>query len=108
LLRDTDHVVVCDAVDQFVVGIDTCASGLPVDDNREGLVFLSELFLLHVQWFLFIFLAGETPISMKSARGIVATVRISELFPAPLGPSSPNILLPMVSDTFLNARTPFG
>ena len=38
----------------------------------------------------------------------VATVRMSELLPAPFGPSRPNILLPIVSDTFLSARTPFG
>jgi hypothetical protein len=35
-------------------------------------------------------------------------VRISELLPAPFGPSRPNILLPMVSERFLSALTPFG
>ncbi len=33
----------------------------------------------------------------------VATVRISVLLPAPLGPSSPNMLLPMESETFFSA-----
>src|SRR4051794_39073162 len=38
----------------------------------------------------------------------VATVRMSELLPAPLGPRSPNIRLPIVSERFFNAFTPFG
>ena len=35
-------------------------------------------------------------------------VRISVDFPAPLGPSRPNIPGPIVSDTLLSARTPLG
>jgi hypothetical protein len=35
-------------------------------------------------------------------------VRMSELLPAPFGPSSPNILLPTESERFFSARTPFG
>jgi hypothetical protein len=38
----------------------------------------------------------------------VAIVRISELFPAPFGPTSPNMLLPMENERFLSAFTPFG
>ena len=38
----------------------------------------------------------------------VAIVRISELFPAPFGPTSPNMLLPIESERFLRALTPFG
>src|SRR5579871_2269414 len=38
----------------------------------------------------------------------VATVRISVLLPAPLGPTSPNILLPIDSERFFSAFTPSG
>src|SRR5271165_1134891 len=37
----------------------------------------------------------------------VAMVRMSELFPAPFGPSSPNITFPIESETLLSALTPF-
>ncbi len=43
-----------------------------------------------------------------SASWSVATVRMSELLPAPFGPSRPNILLPIVRERLLRARTPFG
>src|ERR1700733_10618 len=33
---------------------------------------------------------------------------MSELLPAPLGPTRPNILLPMESERFLSAFTPLG
>ncbi len=36
------------------------------------------------------------------------SVRIRELFPAPFGPTRPNMLLPMESERFLSAFTPFG
>src|SRR5258708_648771 len=38
----------------------------------------------------------------------VAMVRMSELLPAPFGPSRPNMLLPTESDRFFSAHTPFG
>src|SRR5580658_7332606 len=38
----------------------------------------------------------------------VATVRMSELLPAPFGPNRPNMRLPMVSERFFSAFTPFG
>src|SRR5271165_1279581 len=38
----------------------------------------------------------------------VATVRMRVDFPAPFGPSRPNILLPMLRERFLRAFTPFG
>ena len=43
-----------------------------------------------------------------SASCSVARMRISVLFPAPLGPSSPNIPGAMVSDTSRSACTPLG
>ncbi len=47
-------------------------------------------------------------IEPESGSCSVATVRISELLPAPLGPTRPNMLLPMESERFLSAFTPFG
>ena len=38
----------------------------------------------------------------------MATVRMSELLPAPFGPTKPNMLLPMDRERFLSALTPFG
>src|SRR6185437_8760196 len=38
----------------------------------------------------------------------VAMVRMSELLPAPLGPSRPNMPPPTVSETLWSARTPLG
>ena len=38
----------------------------------------------------------------------VATMRISVLLPAPLGPRSPNMPVGIRSDTSCSARTPFG
>ena len=47
-------------------------------------------------------------IEPESGSCSVAIVRMSELLPAPLGPSKPNMLLPTLSERFLRARTPFG
>src|ERR1035438_8553902 len=38
----------------------------------------------------------------------VATVRMSELLPAPFGPKRPNMRLPIVSERFFSAFTPLG
>ena len=38
----------------------------------------------------------------------VATVRMRELLPAPFGPRRPNMLFPIVKETFFSARTPLG
>src|ERR1700683_3098019 len=38
----------------------------------------------------------------------VAIVRMRELFPAPFGPTRPNMLFPIESERFFSAFTPFG
>ena len=47
-------------------------------------------------------------IEPESGSWRVAMVRMRKLLPAPLGPTRPNMLLPMESDKLLIALTPFG
>ena len=59
LVGDVDHVVVGNAIDQLVVGVDAGERGLLVDDNLEGSVLAGEPLLLQVEGLFFIFLAAE-------------------------------------------------
>ena len=59
LLRNVHQIVIRVAVDQLVIGIDACPRGRLVDDNLEGLAGLREPFLLQIERFLFVLLAGE-------------------------------------------------
>ena len=59
LLGDVDGVVVGDAVDELVVGVDAGARGQLVDDDFEGLVVLREPLLLEIERLFFVLLAGE-------------------------------------------------
>ena len=61
LLCNRDHIVVCIAVNELIVGIDAGKRGRLIDNNLEGSVFLGEFFLLEIERFLFIFLSTEDP-----------------------------------------------
>ncbi len=55
---------------------------------------------------------GSTPLMYAAGNSqnpeVIITVRISELLPAPFGPKSPNMRLPIDSERFFSAFTPFG
>jgi len=58
-LGDGDGVVVGDAIDELIDGVDASAGWKLVDDDLEGVLLLGNLFLLEVEGLFVVLLPGE-------------------------------------------------